>query len=220
MKQALFLLLLPLFDLPSATAQTGFLVRDPASSWQVPNQNDRIAALPDLDSLRRSLRRFYQTKTQAEQREYQYQTRFRWLKYLPELGYQAATQSPVVVLRTSEIIGSLHDRAARRAKLVAIQQQNEVRFNQDLTQIIHRLRELATREAYYRLRTDMLALERQRFSIFAQQYANRELPPSAYLEKWLAWKEATASVVLLRAEITALKSEILIQAHVMDWEKL
>ena len=220
MKKGFFLLLLSFLGPPSATSGAGLVVSEPASGWQVPARSDSVAAVPDLDSLKRSLRRFYQAKIQAEQREYQYQTRFRWVKYLPEFGYNPATQSPVVVLRTSEIIGSINNLAARRAKLVAIQQQNEVLFNQDLAEIIYRLSDLETKDAYYTLRTEVLELEKRRFSIFEQQYANREIPPSAYLEKWVASKEAAASVALLRAEIIALRNQILIKARVIDFEKL
>jgi len=178
------------------------------------------AYVPSIDSLKNSLRVYYLNKADAEIQEFRYATKFRWLNFVPNLGYDAFRQSPVLTTNLSGISQGINSRYANRAKIASIQKVNEVLYNEDLIYIRSQLQDLKEKIKAYNRQLELLQLREMKFRITETGYKRKEVAPSEYLNAQLEIKGFKVLLENSNAELLQLRNEILTRARVTTWENL
>ena len=192
------------------------------SSLQVQAQSkiDTVVFIPSIDSCKSTLRSYYRLKSEAEEIEFKYKTKFKFLRFLPSVGWDLFRQSPIVSINTNSIYNEINRKRERNAKLKGIQKINEVQYNQDLVNVIFLLSTLKKEVVYYNNQLNILNLETERFQIIQKAYDNHELVPSEYLTKKIEFENFKSAVKLLEIELHDSKNKILTIAKQAPWESL
>lgn len=183
------------------------------------SQPDSLDVL-EFDSLKASLRVYYLRKTEAETQEFRFANKFKWLQFVPNVGYDAFRQAPVVTTNLSGVFAGINSKQAVKAKLASIQKVNEVLFNEDLVYIRAKLNELQRRIQAYNSQVELLKIRETKFRITETGYKRKEITPSEYLTAQLDFKGFQAGLDNVREEILILKNEIIVRARATTWESL
>jgi hypothetical protein len=176
--------------------------------------------IPHIDSLKTSLRLFYQVKSDAEQEEFKYKSKFKFLRFLPSIGWDAFRMSPIVSVNSNSIYYEINRRRETNAKLSGLEKTNEVQYNSDISNITFLRNTLQRKVFYYNAQIELLLLEEQRFQIIEKAYDNHEIVPSEYLTKQIAYQGFKNSIKLLEVELYDMRNKILTISKQAPWESL
>jgi hypothetical protein len=190
------------------------------TTYQLKAQQISDDFVPSFDTLQQSVRSFYLRKAGAELEEFEYRVRYRWLQYVPNVGWDAFRMSPIVSVNTSSIFQGLNTGVVQQARQRAIKRINEVAYNQDLDYIRIRLLDLQHKVAYYQSQQELLKLREVRFGITETGYKRKEVPPSEYYAALLEFNAQKSNLLRLYSELVELRNEILIRAHTTEWQFL
>jgi hypothetical protein len=181
---------------------------------------DKELFLPPLDTLKKSLRIFYQIKSNAEEQEFKYTTKLNFLKYLPSIGYDAFRNAPIINLNTNSLYNEINAKRGKKAKLNSIQKINEVEFNRELSEVTFLVSIINRKIDYYNNQIELLTLETQRFDITKKHYQNKELLPSEFLSKQIDYLNFLNSIKQLELTINEMKDQLITKAKKTPYESL
>jgi hypothetical protein len=134
------------------------------------------------DSLKVSCEAYYQTKAEAEIEEYKQLKKYKFLRFLPSLGYSILRSDFVVSLNTNGAISYLENKQIRNNKISSIILQNNLLLSSALREIAMKQSELEKVITQKKNIHKLVELEKQIFKIKKRQYENAELEPLLYLQ--------------------------------------
>lgn len=178
------------------------------------------SSIPNIDSLKTSLRVYYLNKADAEIQEFRYENKFRWLNFVPNIGYDAFRQAPVITTNLSGVSQGINSRQVNKAKIASIKKVNEVLYNEDLVYIRSRLQDLEEKIRAYNSQFELLQLREMKFKITETGYKRKEITPSEYINAQLEIKGFKVMLANVSGELMQLRNEILTRSRVTTWENL
>lgn len=176
--------------------------------------------IPNYDSLKLSLQDFYRRKTTAEQQQYKYKQKWRWLKYLPSVGYSFFLNTPIVSYNTNEVYNAINDKHIIRAQCESLSQINETLYNEDLTEVKYTVEILRDRIQQYNSQLMIFDLEKKRYEIVEKSYTNKEITPTEFITKQIDYNNFQGQLRKEYTDIKILRNEILIKAKKTAWNSL
>lgn len=176
--------------------------------------------LPNQDTLKASLRAFYQAKTEAEQTEFKQKIRFKWLQFLPSIGWNFGLNTPFIGYSTTDLVTVINDKNTKKYILLGLQSRNEVLFNEALVTVIYQLDNLRHKMTFYHEKETVFKLEKELFEIIQREYDSGEITPTVYLTKKIAFENLRIQLQQLKLELVELRNSILINAKKAQRESL
>lgn len=168
--------------------------------------------VPNEDTLEASLRDFYKLKTDAEQTELKQRIRFKWLRFLPSVGWNFGLNSPFIGWNTSDLVGAINHKQTKKTLLTAIEKQNEILFNEDLIEVQYQLDNLVHKMTFYQSKMNVFELEKELFEITQKGYDEGEITPTIYLSKKIQFENLRIQIEQLKLELIELRNSIFIKA--------
>lgn len=181
-------------------------------------QSDSL--LLNVQSLKSSLRQYYIKKTEAEQEEYMYNLKFKWLMFLPSFGWNFIANTPSLSYNTNELSNAINYKRRKTSKLESIRKQNEVQFNRDLNDVVVMCENLKLQISTYNLLELNFTIINESFELIELSYKNAELKPSEYLQKKISYQSALLNKQKTLNDLILYRNEILIKAKKQKWEEL
>lgn len=166
----------------------------------------------EVDSLESSCRRYYELKAQAEIEEFKQVRKYKFLRFLPTIGYAIARQSLVVGVNSSSAIKYLEDKQIRRNKVSSIVQSNNLALERDLLQLHLLKQEIRQVQEKYQTALATIEIERKIFRIKKQQYNQAELEPLLFLQSQKTLLQQEQKVKDIQYNIFQLNQQLLIIA--------
>lgn len=183
------------------------------------SQTDSFATI-HFDSCKVSLIKFYQQKTKAEQEQYNYKTKFTWLKYLPNIGWSFLTNSPIITTSFNDIANQANQKRINRATIKGISLQNEVLLNQDILIVESLIREIENKKALYHYEKFIYNLSYEQFVIIESQYQNKEIPPLSYISAKATYMQSMYNLKRYETDLQTLINECIKTAKQTNWVSL
>lgn len=186
---------------------------------------DTIPSLPHDTSLIKSLRNYYDQLKLANVQEYKYQTKNRFLNYLPSIGLENdnGTVRPTVGYSFGTVVRVIGDEQKRKQSIISIESKTDLDFVKEYNLLKSLLIKLTVKiENYYHEKTlindhlELLENDRQLFAIQEDKYKNTEIDVSQFLTakntlltKELNYKTKVHNTKKMLSEIKELQAEIL-----------
>ncbi|MEH0153618.1 hypothetical protein V6R21_05855 [Limibacter armeniacum] len=159
-----------------------------------------------VDSLSASVMEYYHRKMAAEQEEFLYLERGKWMKYMPTVGFSFGL--PSVSWGTGKVYEARQATQVKTVKLSAIKAVNELEMNALLQEVMIDHQTLIGELEHHQVLEEILQLEEKLFAIVKEAYEKHEITPMELLLKQkqlLTEKEKVAislrKMLLLRAEL-------------------
>lgn len=182
---------------------------------------DTSQFLPHRKDLEEHLRKFYTKKKEALKAEFQTKNKYKFLRFLPSLGYNFIQNTPIMIFSSSQIESYQNTKATQKAKIQSIERVNEVDFNEILNEVIQLRETLKNRIDYYNSRVKNFEIQKALFiEIIEKQYKNREIPPSEYLKQLKDFQTQLNLIEYEYFQILEAKNTILIKSKVFKWSEL
>lgn len=176
--------------------------------------------IPNIDSCKASLIRYYQNKEKAEQAQYNYKVRFQWLKYIPNLGWNFIINTPSISTNFNVIADQINNKRAINATLNSIHLTNEVLLNNDLVSVAAYIKILTDKVSVYEYEKNVYNVKLEKFDISDKQYSHKEITPTQYMQAREEKITAEQHFVSVELEIKNLKHLILEKAKQLNWVEL
>lgn len=173
-----------------------------------------------FDSLKYSLRVFYIKKTEAEQTQFKTKIKYKWLKFVPSIGWNFGLNSPVVGYNTNDLVNALNHKTNKEAILSGFERQNEVLYNDAVTEVKYLLKNLNFMLKQYYSGVTVFNLQKDLFLIIERQYQKGELLPSEYLQKKIAYEKVLMDREKLKYKLIEMRNTILIKGKMNEYEVL
>jgi hypothetical protein len=188
------------------------------SNAQAPITDDSF--LPNLDSLKISTKIFYLKQANADLAQFQYATKGKVLKYIPSLGYNVATASPIFTLNISDLFSATNTKRQIKAQEQRIILLYETQYNQNLIEVTQLHEALSNQVVFYNTWLLITDLEAQKLSIIKKDYENNLVPPSTWLNAQIQFENLSNSIKQKLFELYKARSELLTKAKKGDWVAL
>lgn len=176
--------------------------------------------IPNVDSCKASLIRFYQKKTKAEQAQYNYKVKFQWLKFIPNLGWNFIINTPSISTNFNVIADQINNKRAINATLESIHLTNEVMLNNDLVSVTSYIKILTDKVNVYEYEKNVYYVKLEKFDISDKQYKHKEITPTQFMQAKEEKITAEQHFVNVELEIKNLKHLVLEKAKQLNWVEL
>lgn len=162
----------------------------------------------NLDSLKLCYQSFHEKSLQADLAEFQIKEKYKLLKFLPSLGYDAFRQSPIVTFSFNSISQRLETNALNKAKIKSIQEKYRVLEIEKLQEIEKLYKELLIKKEVLKYKKKVFEIEREIFELQSQLYATHQSKPQDFLNSKLKFATSELSFIELEKSIIIAEMEL------------
>ena len=164
---------------------------------------------PNLDSMIFSLKAFYTYKTDTETLLIKQKLRFKWLNYLPSIGYNFGFNTPSIGYNTNQLSQSLNAKQTKKTLIEQIKQQNDIEYKNACIEVIFLIRNLQNNIALYHSDLEIFQYQIELFNLRKKEYDKGDITPEAYLNHKIQFENIKQNLLKQYNEIETLKNSIL-----------
>lgn len=161
-----------------------------------------------LDSLKICYESFHNKSLQADLAEFQIKEKYKLLKFLPSLGYDAFRQSPIITFSFNSISQRLETNAINKAKIKSIQEKYEVLKIEKLQEIEKLYKELLIKKEVLKYKKKVFEIEKEIFELQSQLYATHQSKPQDFLAAKLKYYTSEMNFLELESSIIIAEMEL------------
>jgi len=139
--------------------------------------------LPPLDSLFQSVDAYFAANAEAQLLELQQQSKYRWLNYLPNPGYNPFTGGFNLSFNVASPLAEIKQAHTARQKAKSIQRLNELEAVKTKNAVAAAHFAVQQMQAAYIAQDSLERIKAIAFDLYSKQYIRNEMLPSEYLQK-------------------------------------
>ncbi|MFW5700441.1 MAG: hypothetical protein ACOCWM_02025 [Cyclobacteriaceae bacterium] len=154
-----------------------------------------------LGTLLHALEQNYQVINEAELEEYKQLNKYKWLNYMPSVGYDLVYNRPVVSINLADIGRFINDNQAREHKQTSIIKSNRILLAKEKKSVTTRYNYLVNLFHRYDLEIEVYNLHYKLFILSKSKYENDEIPIEQFTQEQIKIKEEEKNLYTLKDRI-------------------